>query len=72
MKVPELSNIEYSLASLPANLQKYSHAAKFAFLDLFPALNGRAIYLDPDVIVQGTQSTLHIDGTEITFFFYVL
>lgn len=53
MKVPELSNIEYSHASLPADLQKYSYAAKFAFLDLFPALHGRAIYLDPDVIVQG-------------------
>lgn len=53
MKVPELSNIQYSHASLSADLQKYSHAAKFAFLDLFPTLHGRAIYLDPDVIVQG-------------------
>lgn len=54
MKAPELSNIKYSHAILPAHLAKYSSAAKFAFIDLFPSLHGSAIYLDPDVIVQGT------------------
>lgn len=54
MKVPELSNIQYSHAILPDELEKYSHASKFAFIDLFPSLEGRAIYLSPDVIVQGT------------------
>ena len=53
MKVPELSNVKYSIAQLSANMEKYYHAAKFAFVDLFPSLHGQAIYLDPDVIVQG-------------------
>ena len=51
--VSELSSVKYSLATLPSNLDEYSNAAKFWFPVLFPVLNGRAIYLDPDVIVQG-------------------
>ncbi|KAK4001993.1 Glycosyltransferase 8 domain-containing protein 1 [Daphnia magna] len=58
MKVPELSNVQYSHAKLPAHLEKYYNAAKFAFLDIFPSLHDRAIYLDPDVIVQGDLADL--------------
>lgn len=57
MKVPELSNVQYSLAKLPTDLETYSNAGKFAFIDLFPSLHGPAIYLDPDVIVQGMYHT---------------
>ena len=56
MKVPELVNVKYSVAKLPDD-PKYklcNRASKVAFLDLFPYLKGQVIYLDSDVIVQGT------------------
>lgn len=65
MKVPELSNVQYSLAKLPTDLEKYSNAGKFSFIDLFPSLHGPVIYLDPDVIVQG----IHYIIFQITAFF---
>lgn len=51
--MPELAEIKHSIASLPVELRNYSNAVKFAFITMFPSLEGKAIYLDPDVIIQG-------------------
>jgi hypothetical protein len=56
MKMPELAEIKHSIATLPVELRNYSNAAKFAFITMFPSLEGKAIYLDPDVIIQGKAS----------------
>ena len=65
MKMPELAVIEHSIAILPAEMRSYSNAAKFAFIYIFPSLEGRVIYLDPDVIIQGKITHISVTSLDI-------